>query len=118
MRGGQSTSQGRAEREGDTESEADSRLWAVSTEPHVGLELMDCEIMTWAKVRPLTHEATQAPPCKQILNYSVYVKVCVNASHFAQDDQKKLKVVFNLDLEGLVRSLPSRQKGKDILFTS
>ena len=34
------------EREGDTESEAGSRLRAVSTEPDVGLEPMDCEIMT------------------------------------------------------------------------
>ena len=32
---------GRSEREGDTESEADSRLRAVSTEPDVGLELTD-----------------------------------------------------------------------------
>ena len=36
----------RAEREGDTESEADSRLRAVSTEPDAGLELTDHEIMT------------------------------------------------------------------------
>ena len=42
------------EREGDTESEVGSRLQAVSTEPDVGLELMNCEIMTWAKVRHLT----------------------------------------------------------------
>ena len=33
-------------REGDTESKAGSRLWAVSTEPNVGLELMNCEILT------------------------------------------------------------------------
>ena len=39
-------SRGGAEREGDTESEAGSRLQAVSTEPDLGLELMDCEIMT------------------------------------------------------------------------
>ena len=39
-------SSGRAEREGDTESEAGSRLRAVSTEPDVGLELADREIMT------------------------------------------------------------------------
>ena len=52
---------GRAEREGDTESEAGSRLWAVSTEPNVGLELTSCEIMTWAEVGPLTDGATQAP---------------------------------------------------------
>ena len=31
---------GGAEREGDTESEADFRLLAVSTEPHAGLELL------------------------------------------------------------------------------
>ena len=37
---------GRAQREGDTESEAVSRLRAVSTEPHVGLDLTDREIMT------------------------------------------------------------------------
>ena len=33
-------------REGDTESEAGSRLQAVSTEPDVGLELMNREILT------------------------------------------------------------------------
>ena len=35
-----------AEREGGTESEASSRLRAVSTEPDVGLQLTSCEIMT------------------------------------------------------------------------
>ena len=39
-------SEGRAEREGDTESEAGSRLRAVSIEPDAGLELMNCGIMT------------------------------------------------------------------------
>ena len=37
---------GGAKREGDRESEAGSRLRAVSTEPDVGLELMNCEIVT------------------------------------------------------------------------
>ena len=38
---------GRAEREGDTESKADSRLWAVSTEPDAGLVNREIpEIMT------------------------------------------------------------------------
>ena len=37
---------GGAEREGDTESEAGSRLSAVSTEPDAGLEPMNREIMT------------------------------------------------------------------------
>ena len=37
---------GGAEREGDTESEAGSRLRAVSTEPDAGLELTNHKIMT------------------------------------------------------------------------
>ena len=41
-------SRGGAEREGDTESEAGSRLGAVSTEAGEGLELTSCEIMTGA----------------------------------------------------------------------
>ena len=50
---------GGAEREGVTESKAGSRFWAVSTQPHVGLELTNLEIMTWAKVSRLTNWATQ-----------------------------------------------------------
>ena len=37
---------GGAEREGDTESEAGSRLGAVGTEPNAGLEPPDREIVT------------------------------------------------------------------------
>ena len=37
---------GGAEREGDTESEAASRLRTISTEPNTGLKLMNHEIMT------------------------------------------------------------------------
>ena len=40
------TSRGGAEREGDTESEAGSRLRAVSTEPDAGLKPTNREIMT------------------------------------------------------------------------
>ena len=39
-------SRGGAEKEGDTESEAGSRLRTVSTEPDTGLELTNHEIMT------------------------------------------------------------------------
>ena len=39
-------SRGGANRKGDTESEAGSRLGAVSTEPDVGLGLTKREIMT------------------------------------------------------------------------
>ena len=45
-RGRQSASGGRTEREGDTESEAGSRLRAVSAEPDAGLELTNHVIMT------------------------------------------------------------------------
>ena len=50
------------EREGDTESEAGSRLWAVSTEPNSGLELTSCGIMT--KVGCSANWATQVPQYK------------------------------------------------------
>ena len=46
----QSVSGGGVEREGDTESEAGSRLRAVSTQLDAGLELTNCKIMTWAEV--------------------------------------------------------------------
>ena len=46
--GGERTSQAGAEREGDGESQADS---AVSTEPNMGLKLINCEIMTQAKIK-------------------------------------------------------------------
>ena len=42
----QSTSGGGANREGDIESEAGSRVRSVSIETDVGLELTDHEIMT------------------------------------------------------------------------
>ena len=48
-------SRGVAEREGDTESEA------VNTEPDGKLELLNCEIMTWAEAGRPTDWATPAP---------------------------------------------------------
>ena len=49
------------QRERETESEAGSRLWAVSTEPNVELKLTNCEIMTGTKVlNRLSHPG--APP--------------------------------------------------------
>ena len=61
LRERQSVSRGGAEREEDTESEAGSRLWAVSTKPDMGLELTNCEMVTWAEVGRSTDWATQAP---------------------------------------------------------
>ena len=67
-------SRGGAEGEGDTESEAGSMLWAVSTEPDAGLELMDREIMTWAEVGHLTDWATQAP---LILFFNIHILLSI-----------------------------------------
>ena len=47
---------GGTEREGNTESEAGSRLCTVSTEPDAGLELINREIMTCTEVGHLTNE--------------------------------------------------------------
>ena len=52
---------GGAERDGNTESEAGSRLRDVSTEPDTGLELVNREIMPWAEVGRSTNWATQEP---------------------------------------------------------
>ena len=41
---------GEEQREGDTESEAGSRLWAAGTEPDTGLEPTNCELMASAEV--------------------------------------------------------------------
>ena len=46
---------GQIEREGDTESEAGSRLLAISKEPNAGLEPTNCEIMIGSEVRGLTN---------------------------------------------------------------
>ena len=53
--------EGAETREGDTESETGSRLWAVCTEPNMGLELRNGEIVTWAEVGCSTYWATQVP---------------------------------------------------------
>ena len=57
----QSGGGGGAEREGDTESEAGSRLPAASLEPDVGLKPTNRKIIIWAKVGFLPNWATQAP---------------------------------------------------------
>ena len=52
---------GKGQRERETESEEGSWPWAVSTEPDMGLKLMDREIMTWAEVICSTNWAIQVP---------------------------------------------------------
>ena len=48
------TRAGEGDRVGDTEYEAGSRLWALRTEADAGLNLMDCQILTWLKVGRFT----------------------------------------------------------------
>ena len=61
------------ERDWERESEAGFRLWAVSTEPDVGLEPTNHEIMTWAEVGCLTDWATQTPQKWEDLNSIIIV---------------------------------------------
>ena len=61
LRERQSMSREGTEREGDTESEAGSRLWAISPEPDAGLELTVCEIVTWAEVDAQPTEPPRHP---------------------------------------------------------
>ena len=73
---------GGAEREGDTESKAGSRLWAVSTEPDVGLKPISREIMTWPEARHPTNWATQAP------SHIVFLIAYFPCSHLASQELK------------------------------
>ena len=82
---------GGAEREGDTEPETGSRLWAISPEPDAGLKLTDREIVTWAEVGRLTNCATQAP---QGLDHSHHTPL--NSWHLAHTEQAN---IFNNALD-------------------
>ena len=64
-------SEGERDREGDTESEAGSKLWAVSTEPDTGHKPTNREIMTWAEVGRLNDWATQSPQYMELLNHYI-----------------------------------------------
>ena len=63
----QSVNRGGAEREGDTESEAGSRLWTVSTEPDVELELTNCEITYLSRNRMLDRLSHPGTPLQKLL---------------------------------------------------
>ena len=72
----QSMRGGGAERGGDTESEAGSRLCIDSTEPHAWLELMDHEIMTWTEVGCQPTEPPRRPQKTYLLE--VYPEIPTN----------------------------------------
>ena len=58
------------ERDRDTESEAGFRLWAVSTEPHVGLEPMNC-VRSWPELK-----SNAQPTATQVLQECFIFKFC------------------------------------------
>ena len=73
----QSKNSGGTEIEGDTESEAGSRLLAVIIEPEAGLELTNCEIKTPAKVRPLMSEPPRCPWLTTFSKVTVSFYICI-----------------------------------------
>ena len=75
----QSVSGGGAERKGDAESEAGSRLSTVSTEPSAGLELTNGEIMTWAEFGCSIDWATQVPHKLFIISQIIYMLVTLSS---------------------------------------
>ena len=70
-------SRGGAEREGDTESEAGSRLGAASTETDARLDPSSHEIVTRTVVAGLTNGATEAPLILLLILVSK-LKICSN----------------------------------------
>ena len=86
----QNVSGGGAEREKDTEPKTGSRLWAVSTEPYVGLEPTDHKIMTWAEVGRLTDWATQAPLFLLIFNGYLFLweRECVSRGGAEREEDR------------------------------
>ena len=90
---------GRGKRE--REERIPSRLCAISTEPDVGLELMNCEIMTWAEVRCSTDWATQVPQLLTILissphpmNLTIYELKIIYVIPYEQSWTHKKNIYF------------------------
>ena len=71
--------QGWGRERGDTESEEDSSLWAVSTEPDAGLEPMNGVTMTWAEVRCPTDSHPGA--LQNTFFNELLLKTCLLAMH-------------------------------------
>ena len=103
---------GGAEREGDTESEIGSRLWAVSTEPNAGLELTDREIMTWAEAGRLADGATQVPQCLPFSTALRYVKDTSNSTSSKLSSWILFTnpILFLCPLPGWMRSSSSKHR--------
>ena len=79
------------EREGDTEAEAGSGLWAVSTEPDVGLELMS--VRSWPELKS---EAQPTEPPRQPYQTVFWNKVHIPVSRNGQTILLSLGVLSSL----------------------
>ena len=71
----QSTSRGGAETEGDTESEAGSRLWAVNTEPERGARTHET-MRSWPELKS-DAQPTESPRCSRKPSLIKYCEECV-----------------------------------------
>ena len=96
------------EREGDTESEAGSWLWAVSTESDAGLELTDGEIMTWGEVGRTTNWATQAPHDNEVFFYWICHQVVLSLLNMYSNN--KTTITNTIDAKQKVWSHPRGQR--------
>ena len=68
------------------------RICADSSEPDTGLEPVNCEIMTWAKVRPLTTESPRHP-CIYVFIACVYISAMhINNSVLISIDHCSLNI--------------------------
>ena len=67
---------GRGQREGDTESQAGSRLWAVSAEPDAGLEPTEHKIVIWSEIKSQTLNWLSHPGSPKKFSFYV-IKVMV-----------------------------------------
>ena len=75
-----------AERKGDTESRAGSRLWAVSTAQSL-MQGSNALTVTWAEVRHLTDWDSQAPR---------EMKFSKSFKHVTREDQPQSRMLINL----------------------
>ena len=106
-------SRGGAEREGDTESEARSRLQAVSTEPDAGLKLTNCKIMTWVEVRCLTDWAIQVSLYRTISFFFFNVYSFLRGRAWAGEGQRERETQNPKQAPGSELSAQSLMRGSN-----
>ena len=98
--------EGQRERQGDAESEAGSRFWAVSAELYAGLEPTHCKIMTWAEVAHSTDWAHGAPSLEFIIFFtSTIIVISTIALVFPVPFTSILFLFYGWDISNLPKKL-------------